>query len=122
MSSPSTLNLEDTVVAVYCALDDALSEANIRSRDGKLIYRPGPTPDVDDREILCVAMLQEILGFESDNEYFLWFEANAVMQSLFPRMLSRQKFADRRALLTPLMQRLCQAFCDLGGEAHPPFL
>jgi hypothetical protein len=36
-------------------------------------------------------------------------------------MLSRQKFAERRALLTPLLQKLCQAFCALHGEGTPPF-
>jgi hypothetical protein len=43
------------------------------------------------------------------------------MGQLFPRSLSRQKFAERRALLTPLLQRLCHAFCSLAGEGAPPF-
>ena len=64
------LTLEDLVVAVYCALDDALSDAGLRAIKGKLIRRRGPEPAVDDREILCLAVLQELLGFESDNQNF----------------------------------------------------
>lgn len=122
MSTLSTaLSLEDTVTAVYCALDDALAEAQVACCEGKLIPRRGPAPDVDDREILCLTVLQELLRFESDNRFFLWLLNNATMRELFPRMLTRQKFAERRALLTPLMQQLCQAFCALGGEGQPPF-
>lgn len=120
--SPSTaLDLEDFVTALYAALDDALAEARVPCVEGKLIPRRGPPPEVDDREILCLAVLQELLHFESDNRFFWWLDCNPIMQQLFPRRLSRQKFAERRALLTPLLQRLCQAFCALGGEAAPPF-
>ena len=116
-----TLDLEDLVVTVYAALDDALAEAGLVARDGKLLPRPGPAPDVDDREVLCLAVLQELLGFESDHEFYQWFESNAVMRRLFPRRLTRPNWADRRAILTPLLQRLSQAFCALDGEKDPPF-
>jgi hypothetical protein len=121
MSKIQPLALTDLVVATYCALDDALQSAGISATNGKLIRRRGKAPDVDDREILCCAVLQELLNFESDNAFYLWFEANPVMRELFPRRLSRQNFADRRALLTPLLQTLCGAFCALNGEADPPF-
>jgi len=121
MPTSSALSLEDTVTALYCALDDALAEAKIECRDGKLMPRRGPVPDMDDREVLCLAVLQELLRFESDNRFFLWIANNHTMRELFPRMLTRQKFAERRALLTPLMQQLCQAFCALDGEGQPPF-
>lgn len=121
MPTSSALSLEDTVTAVYCALDDALAEAKIECRDGKLIPRRGPVPGMDDREILCLAVLQELFHFKSDNRFFLWVANNHTMRELFPSMLTRQKFAERRALLTPLMQQLCQAFCALDGEGLPPF-
>jgi len=76
---------------------------------------------VDDREVLCLTVLQELLGFESDHGFYQWFETNPVMRGLFPRRLTRPNWADRRALLTPLMQRLSQAFCALDGEGTPPF-
>lgn len=115
------LSLEDLAVAVYAALDDALAGTGTASRNGKLVPRPGPAPDVDDREVLCLAVLEELLGFESDHAFYRWFENSRVMRELFPRRLSRQNWADRRVLLTPLIQRLCRAFCALGGEAAPPF-
>ena len=121
MDKSVVFDLEDVVTVTYCALDDALTQAGIHCENGKLIPRPGQRPDVDDREILCLAILQELLDFESDNEYHLWLNANPVMRSLFPRRLSRQNFADRRALLTPLIARLCEAFCELNGEGQPPF-
>jgi len=110
------LDLEELVITVYAALDDALAEAGITARAGKLVPRPGPAPDVDDREILCLAVLQELLGFESDHGFYQWFESNTVLRRLFPRRLSRPNWADRRALLMPLLQRLSQAFCALDGE------
>lgn len=116
-----TLDLEDLVITVYAALDDALAEAGLVARDGKLLARPGPAPDVDDREVLCLAVLQELLGFESDHEFYQWFDSNAVMRRLFPRRLTRPNWADRRVLLTPLLRDLSQAFCVLDGEASPPF-
>ena len=121
MADMATLSLEELVLSVYCALDDALIEAGVHACNGKLVPRPGPAPDVDDREILCLSVLQELTGFESDHEYHLWLETNPTMNSLFPRRLSRPNFADRRALLTPLLERLCRAFCDLAGEDAPPF-
>jgi hypothetical protein len=116
-----TLDLEELVITVYAALDDALAEAGLAARDGKLVPRPGPRPDVDDREVLCLAVLQELLGFESDHAFYQWFESNAVLRKLFPRRLTRPNWADRRALLTPLLQGLSQAFCALDGEEAPPF-
>jgi len=121
MNRSAVFSLEEVVTAAYCALDDALAEVGIRCENGKLIPRPGKPPDVDDREILCLAILQELLDFESDNEFHLFLNANPVMRSLFPRRLSRQNFADRRALLTPLIADLCKAFCDLNDEGQPPF-
>lgn len=121
MSASPTPSLEDIVIAVYSAIDDALANAGITSHNGKLINRPGNPPKVDDREILCLALLQELLGFESDNLFQLWLAANPTMRSLFPKRLSRQNFADRRALLTPLLERLCRAICELLERANPPF-
>ncbi|MFO8013186.1 MAG: hypothetical protein R6X20_07755 [Phycisphaerae bacterium] len=62
-------DLEDLVITVYAALDDALAEAGVPARKDKLVARPGPPPEVDDREILCLAVLQELLGFESDHGF-----------------------------------------------------
>ena len=118
---PHSFNLEELGIAVYAALDDALAEAGITAIQGKLIPRSGPAPQVDDREILCLAMLQELLGYESDHAFYLWVESNPVMLQLFPRRLSRPNWADRRALLTPLMERLSGALCSLDGEGTPPF-
>lgn len=117
----SILQLDDLVTVVYCALDDALVDAGIKALKGKLIPRRGPTPELDAREVLCLAVLQELLGFESDNHFHLWLKHNETMRELFPRRLSRQNFAERRTLLTPLLQRLCGAFCNLVGEGQPPF-
>jgi hypothetical protein len=118
---PKVLELEDVVTATYCALDDALAEAGIKAFEGKLISRRGPPPAVDDREVLCLAVLQELLGFDSDNLFHEWLEANSTMRQLFPKRLCRQKFAERRVVLTPLLEKLSGAFCNLVGEGTPPF-
>lgn len=117
----NTLSLEEIVIAVYSALDDALREAKIPCQNGKLIPRSGPAPEVDDREILCLALLQELFGFESDHFFYRWLEANPTMTQLFPRRLSRPNWADRRAILTPLIARLSKTFVAMDGEEQPPF-
>jgi hypothetical protein len=122
MPASPAINLEEIITAVYCALDDALTEAKVPCRNGKLIWRRGPPPKMDDREVLCLAILQELLDFESDNAYFLWLVNNDVIHALFPKLLTRQKFAERRVLLTPLIQKLSKAFCDLDDEGSPPFM
>lgn len=119
MSATASLSLEDIVTATYCALDDALAAASIPHAQGKLVPRSGPPPEVDDREVLCLAVLQELLGFESDHSFHCWLLGHGVMRRLFPRLLSRQNFADRRALLTPLLACLTQSFCAL--DEAPPF-
>lgn len=122
MSNPQTvLSLEEIVIAVYSALDDALRQANIPCHNGKLIPRSGPAPEVDDREILCLALLQELFGFESDHFFYRWLETNPTMRQLFPRRLSRPNWADRRAILTPLIERLSKTFSGMAGEDKPPF-
>jgi len=120
MSEPATPSLEDIVIAVYAAIDDALSSAGIKATNGKLLKRPGPAPQVDDREILCLALIEEMLGFQSDNSFHLWLGRNPTMCALFPRRLARQNFADRRVLLTGLLETLCKALC-LMVEGPPPF-
>lgn len=122
MPSCPELDLDNVILATYCALDDALAHAGLCARKGKLIARRGAAPDVDDREVLCLAMLQEMLGFESDNAFHRWMDCNPIIRTNFPRRLSRQNFADRRALLTPLIQKLCGVFAALDGESDPPFL
>lgn len=121
MPVAQAMDLEDLVIAVYAAMDDALAEVGIRCQNGKLVSRRGPPPEVDDREVLCLAVLQEMLHFESDHMFYQWLQTNRVMTQLFPRQLSRPNWADRRALLTPLMDRLSKAFCHLLGEDSPPF-
>ena len=121
MDNPAHLSLEDLVIVTYAALDDALAEAGIVCKKGKLIPRRGRSPDVDDREILCLALIQELLGFESDNRFHGWLRSNPMMRALFPRQLSRQNFADRRALLRPILERLSGFFCDKVEGGPPPF-
>ena len=116
-----SLTVEDTIIALYCAIDDALKSVGVAENDGKLVHRPGPRPSLSDREVLCLAVLQEILGFESDNSYFLWLQNSPVIQSFFPMLMARQKFAERRALLTGLAYKLSDAFRQLAGEGQPPF-
>lgn len=119
LSSQHILSLEEVVISTYSAIDDALSEAGYKSQNEQLFTRRGPKPKVDDREIFCISILQELLGYESDNSFFLWFQNNPVMQSLFPQNISRQKFADRRLGLMPIFEKLCMALRNLSMITDP---
>ena len=116
-------DLEDLVVTAYAALDDAIKHAGVVCDKGKLVPRRGPPPEVDDREVLCLALLQEWLGYDSDLSWYQWLENNKTMRSLFPRMLTRQKWVERRTLLTPLLQKLSGAFMEMtpAEDGLPPF-
>ncbi|MBE7463058.1 MAG: transposase [Planctomycetes bacterium] len=72
---------------------------------------------MDDREVLCLAVLQELLDFESDHHYQAWLHSDPLMR----RLLSRQNFANRRALQTPLLACLTQGFCAMHADDQPPF-
>jgi len=121
MPSIAAIPLDEAIIATFCALDDALKNTGHTEVAGKLIPRPGPPPTVTDTEVLCLAMLQELLGFESDNGYCAWLNNHAVIAAHFPSRLSRQNFADRRALLTPLIRKLSGAFCAMNAVQPPPF-
>ncbi len=109
MGTPAHIDLEELAIALYSALDDALTEAGVKCTNGKLIQRPGPAPDVDDREILCLAVLQELLGFESDHSYHHWLERNPIIDSLFDQQFhasrslcrSRKHYIARRSAKAP---------------------
>ena len=119
-ASQGPADLEDLVITTYAALDDALKHAGIAAKDGKLIPRRGPVPEVDDREVLCLALLQEWLGYDSDLSYYQWLENSKTMRSLFPRMLKRQKWVERRTLLAPLIQKLSVAFTEMTPPENDP--
>ena len=121
--TPGPEDLEELVITTYAALDDAIQHVGITCDKGKLVPRRGPQPEVDDREILCLAMLQEWLGFETDLAWYQWLENNKTMRALFPRLLRRQKWVERRTLLTPLIQKLSAAFVEMTPPSKdlPPF-
>jgi hypothetical protein len=118
MSKPK-LSLDDLIALVTGAVNEALKFAGIEQHNGRLLLRRGPVLAFSDSDALCVAILQEVLGSESDNGFFLKYGENPVFRSRFPKLPSRQKFADRRTKLTPLYERICQIFCEMGGEASP---
>ena len=121
MQFAPSLTVEDTIVALYCAIDDALNSVGVSENNGKLVHRSGPRPLLSDREVLCLSVLQEVLGFESDNSYFLWLQNSPLIRDFFPMLIARQKFAERRALLTGLAYKLSDAFRQLAGDGQPPF-
>lgn len=105
MPNNGSIDLEDLVITAYCALDDALKHAGVVNNKGKLFPRRGPPPEVDDREILCLCLLQEWLGFESDLSFYEWFENNKVMCDFFPKETFAAKL-DRPAYTSrPLLER-----------------
>ena len=118
-AKPQVLSLEEVVISTYAAIDDALQEAGFSAQNGQLFPRRGPKPKVDDREILCLSILQELLGYESDNSFFLWLHHNPLMNELFPEKISRQKFSDRRLGLMPVFEKLCMALRDLSLTTSP---
>jgi hypothetical protein len=58
----NAVDLENFIVAVYCLMDDLMSE--VLGERG--LRRRGPSPLLDDREVLTIELVGEFLGIDTD--------------------------------------------------------
>lgn len=91
-----TADLDTLVVALYVALTDRI----IPSRR-KPAGAPGGPPVVTDAEVICLAVAQAQLKFESERKWLR--NAPRLVEHLFPRLLSQSEYNRRVRGLSPLM-------------------
>jgi len=96
------MDLERFMIAVFCTIDDFLSE-----RHPKLRQR-GPQPRLADSEVLTIETVGEFLGINTDHGLYTYFRRH--FGHLFPRLLNvhRTTFTRQAANLWVLKHALWQ--------------
>jgi hypothetical protein len=74
-----TNNLDTLLTALYVDLTDRVLPLLGWSRD----HRPGRKPALDDAELLCLAVAQQLLGIASERRWIRYARKN--LAAMFPR-------------------------------------
>jgi hypothetical protein len=99
------VDLEELIVAVYCAVDDVLIE--LGGEPGwRRVRQRGPAPALADAEVLTMEVVGEYLGLDRDAAIHAHFRRHHV--GLFPALatLHRTTFARQAANLWAVKERL----------------
>jgi hypothetical protein len=107
--------IEDFVIVVYCALDDALRAA---FDPRQLRGTRGPAPRLTPAEVLTLLVVGESLGL--DTEVAIWAHFRRHWRAWFPRLGSRAAFARQAANLWAVAQRLHAHFAAALGAPTAP--
>jgi hypothetical protein len=90
-------NVEDFTLAVYCLVDDLLSEL-VRIHTNGLGLRPGRmAPHLSDSEVITMMVVGEFLSLDSDKAIWKHFRRHG--RHLFPRIGDRSRFIRQGANL-----------------------
>jgi DDE family transposase len=84
-----TNNLEALLTALYVELDDRVLPLPGWSRD----HRPGRKPALDDAELVCLAVAQQLLGIASERRWIRY--ARSHLAGLFPRLPGQSGYGKR---------------------------
>jgi len=101
----TTVDLESFIVAVYCLVDDLVSEV----LDGRRLRRRGPDPALDDKEVLTIELVGEFLGIDTDKGLHAYFRRHYA--EWFPALgwVHRTTFTRQAANLWSLKRHLWRA-------------
>lgn len=84
-----TNNLETLLTALYVELDDRVLPLLGWSRD----HRRGRKPALDDAELLCLAVAQQLLGIASERRWIRY--ARSRLAGMFPRLPGQSGYGKR---------------------------
>jgi Transposase DDE domain len=84
-----TNNLDTLLTALYVELDDRVLPLLGWSRD----HRPGRKPELDDAELICLAVAQHLLGVASERRWIRY--ARAHFGGLFPALPGQSGYGKR---------------------------
>jgi hypothetical protein len=87
------MSLEDFIIRVYCAVEDALS-AVIK---GVRLRKAGFGPKLSDAEVLTMELVGEYCGMSDDEAIWTYFRRH--WRAWFPRLGSRSAFVRQAANL-----------------------
>jgi hypothetical protein len=99
------VDLESFMIAVYCLIDDLLTESR-QDPAWRRIRQRGPAPLLADAEVLTMEVVGEFLGYDQDRAIYDYFRRHHA--ELFPRLpqVHRTTFTRQAANLWVLKERL----------------
>jgi hypothetical protein len=89
-------DLDTLLIALYVELTDRIIPSRGMPRGG-----PGRPPQLNDAELVCLAVAQVLLRYDDERHWLR--AAPARLGHLFPRMLSQSEYNDRVRAAGPLM-------------------
>lgn len=100
------MDLDSLIIAVFCRIDDMLSEVG-------RVRRSGPAPTLSDAEVLTMEVVGEYLGIAFDKRLFSFFQDHYA--HFFPAMrrLHRTTFVRQAANLWRVKERVWRSALDL---------
>jgi hypothetical protein len=98
-------DLDTLLTALYVELTDRIIPALGFTRTG-----PGKPPDVNDGELVCLAVAQVLLRYDDERHWMR--AARSRVGHLFPRLLSQSEYNDRVKAAAPLMEAALRWLAD----------
>ena len=113
------MDLESFTIAVYCLVDDLLSEMQTHP-DWRQVRTRGPVPILADSEVITMAVVGEFLGLDQDTAIYRYFRREH--PAFFPNLLRvhRTTFARQAANVWVIKERLWKLLLD--RVLHDPTL
>lgn len=112
------MNLDDLIIATFCALDDALNSYLSQLPKARLRER-GSAPTLCDSEVLTIEVIGAYLGLQNDSAIYHYFVRHYA--SFFPALprVHRTTFTRQAANLSSLKEQLWQQWLkDTVYEHH----
>lgn len=80
------------------------------------LLRPGPKPKFTDIEVIALSLTAECMSI--DSELNLFYRLQTTYKDVFPNMISRRQFNDRRKSLKPWLGIIRQCIADTLNEIN----
>jgi len=95
------MSIEEFIIAVFCLIDDELKNL----LKGKKLRQRGPTPGLEDAEVISMEIVGEFFGIDCDKAIWEYFKGH--WSHFFPKIPDRCNFA-RQAANLHTIKRLLQ--------------
>jgi hypothetical protein len=107
-----TNNLDTLLTALYVDLTDRVLPALGWTRD----HLPGRKPQLDDAELLCLAVAQHLLGIASERRWIRYARKN--LAGLFPRLPGQSGYGKRLRRSGALLAQVITELARDSGSWH----
>jgi hypothetical protein len=87
------MSIEDFIIAVFCLIDDELK----KMLNGQRLRQRGPTPGLQDSEVITMEIVGEFLGNDCDKSIWEYFRSH--WKHFFPKIPDRSNFVRQAANL-----------------------